>query len=114
MFGAEVISFNTDIKSGLINKAVSYTHLRIREIMGLEIIKTDDLHQKNMIIFRIRANAFLYNMARIIVGIITEIGSGSRDISDIELGFLNKGVNYSGSMADAKGLFLSNVGYKVF
>lgn len=87
---------------------------RIREILELEIIKTDDFHQKNMIIFRIRANAFLYNMARIIVGIITEIGSRSRDISDIELGFLNKDVNYSGSMADAKGLFLSNVGYKIF
>lgn len=87
---------------------------KIREILEIEIIKTDDFHQKNMIIFRIRANAFLYNMARIMVGIITEIGSRSRKISDIELGFLDKDVNYSGSMVDAKGLFLSNVGYKVF
>jgi len=67
-----------------------------------------------MIVFRIRANAFLYNMARIIVGIITETGSGTRNISDIELGFLDKDINYSGSMVDAKGLFLSKVGYKVF
>jgi len=87
---------------------------KIREVLEMEITRTDNYHQKNMIVFRIRANAFLYNMARIIVGIITETGSGTRNISDIELGFLDKDINYSGSMVDAKGLFLSKVGYKVF
>ena len=87
---------------------------KIREIMEMEITRTDNFHQENMIIFRIRANAFLYNMARIIVGIVTEVGSKSRKISDIELAFSDKDVNYSGSIVDAKGLFLTNVGYKVF
>ncbi len=84
---------------------------KIRNILNFEISKTDNFYQKNMIMFKIRANAFLYNMARIMVGMITEIGIGLKKISDIEKGFTNKDINYSGSMIDAKGLFLSKVGY---
>lgn len=84
---------------------------QVRNVLDLEISKPDNFYQENMVLFRIRANAFLYNMVRIIVGVITEIGAGLKKISDIEKGFINKDINYSGSMIDAKGLFLSKVGY---
>jgi len=86
---------------------------KIRNILEMDVEKKDNFHQKNIIIFRIRANAFLYNMARIIIGLIVEIGSKTRKISDIDRGFIDKDINYSECMIDAKGLFLSEVGYEV-
>jgi tRNA pseudouridine38-40 synthase len=85
---------------------------KIRKVLEFEIIKSKDFGLKGLLIFRIKANSFLYNMVRIIVGTILEIGKGLRGFSSIEDAFKNGNRDCSGSIAEAKGLFLTGVGYK--
>jgi len=85
---------------------------KIREIMEFEIFKSRIFGLNDVLVFRVKANSFLYNMVRIIVGTILEIGKGVRDISSIEDAFEKADRDLSGSIAQAKGLFLTGVGYK--
>ncbi|MEI7616817.1 MAG: tRNA pseudouridine(38-40) synthase TruA, partial [Actinomycetota bacterium] len=77
-----------------------------------EIFKSRNFGLNEVLVFRVKANSFLYNMVRIIVGTILEIGKGVRDISSIEDAFKKADRNLSGNTAEAKGLFLTGVGYK--
>jgi len=85
---------------------------KIREILEFEIFKSRNFGLNEVLVFRVKANSFLYNMVRIIVGTILEIGKGVRDISSIEDAFKKADRNLSGNTAEAKGLFLTGVGYK--
>jgi len=85
---------------------------KIRDIYEFEIFKNKQFGLNEVIVFRIKANSFLYNMVRIIAGTIIEIGKGVRDISSIEHAFKNANRDFSGSIAESKGLFLTDVGYK--
>ena len=80
--------------------------------MEFEIFKSRNFGLNEVLVFRVKANSFLYNMVRIIVGTILEIGKGVRDISSIEDAFKKADRDLSGSIAQAKGLFLTGVGYK--
>jgi len=85
---------------------------KIRNIMEFEIFKSNKFVLNEVLVFRIKANSFLYNMVRIIVGTIIEIGKGVRDISSIDLAFKKGSRELAGSIAESKGLFLTDVGYK--
>src|SRR5680860_289799 len=85
---------------------------KIREIMEFEIFKSIFFGLSEVFVFRIKANSFLYNMVRIIIGTILEIGKGVRDISSIEEAFKKADRDLSGAIVEAKGLFLTGVGYK--
>jgi tRNA pseudouridine38-40 synthase len=85
---------------------------KIREIMEFEIFKSKSLGLNEVLVFKIKANSFLYNMVRIIMGTILEIGKGARDISSLDDAFKNANRNLAGSIVEAKGLFLTGVGYK--
>jgi tRNA pseudouridine38-40 synthase len=85
---------------------------KIREVMEFEIFKDKYFGLNELLIFRIKANSFLYNMVRIIIGTILEIGKGVRDISSIEDAFKNANRDLSGNIVEAKGLFLTGVGYR--
>jgi tRNA pseudouridine38-40 synthase len=85
---------------------------KIREVMEFEIFKDKIFGLNELLVFRIKANSFLYNMVRIIIGTILEIGKGVRDISSIENAFRNANRDLSGNIVEAKGLFLTGVGYK--
>ena len=61
--------------------------------------------------FKISANAYLYNMVRIIVGTVIEIGTGKRSIESIDKAFEARKRTYAGKIVPAKGLFLTNVVY---
>jgi len=65
----------------------------------------------DMFVFKIKANSFLYNMIRIIVGTILEVGRGEREIKDIKQATLSGEGNFASSMVPAKGLFLNRVEY---
>lgn len=78
----------------------------IRNIYSIEIKKEDDI-----IKFTINGNGFLYNMVRIIVGTLVEIGAGDRDIKSIDEIFKTKVRENSGITMPAKGLTLSEVFY---
>ena len=64
-----------------------------------------------MIVFKVKANSFLYNMVRIMAGTILEAGRGEREIKDIEQAIRSGKGSFASSMAPAKGLFLTRVEY---
>ncbi len=79
----------------------------IREIRSFRIKTYPD----RLLVFRIEASSFLYNMVRIIVGTVLEIGKGERTMDSIDIAFKGKSRKLAGKIVPAKGLFLTNVEY---
>lgn len=75
------------------------------------IINTSIKKEKNIIIFSITANAFLYHMVRNIIGTIIDIGSGKISPSELRKIINKKDRKYCSKMAPANGLFLWKVSY---
>ena len=65
----------------------------------------------NRIVFTIAADRFLRNMVRAIVGTLTEIGSGKKNLEDLKTIVESKDRNQAGASAPAHGLFLTKVEY---
>lgn len=63
------------------------------------------------LVFTIAADRFLRNMVRAIVGTLTEIGSGKRNLDDFKNIIESKNRNEAGASAPAHGLFLTKVEY---
>lgn len=61
--------------------------------------------------FIIEGNGFLYNMVRIIVGTLIEIGAGKKEPEDMKKIILSKDRNFAGPTAPPQGLFLDKVFY---
>jgi len=78
----------------------------IRTIYGTSIKKENDI-----IKIEITGNGFLYNMVRIIVGTVVEIGSGKRNIDCIKEAIELGQRNSLGRTAQPQGLFLKDVKY---
>jgi tRNA pseudouridine38-40 synthase len=79
----------------------------IKKIHNIEI-----LNEGSMITIDIYGEGFLYNMVRIIVGTLIEIGQSKKDISVINNVFTSKNREDAGFTAPSKGLCLMNVVYK--
>jgi tRNA pseudouridine38-40 synthase len=69
------------------------------------------LEKENQLIFTIRADRFLRNMVRAIVGTMVELGTGKIEISDFERIIAEKNRSSAGKSAPAKGLFLWDIEY---
>jgi tRNA pseudouridine38-40 synthase len=67
--------------------------------------------QKNTLIFTIKADRFLRNMVRAIVGTMVEIGSGKMDLEKFDEVILAKDRCKAGKSVPAKGLFLTEIEY---
>lgn len=78
----------------------------IREIYDVKITKKDDL-----IIFKIKGNGFLYNMVRIIVASLIDIGRGRFDENRIDEILQSKNRSMANVTAPAEGLYLKEVFY---
>jgi tRNA pseudouridine38-40 synthase len=65
----------------------------------------------NRLVLTIRADRFLRNMVRAIVGTMVEIGSGKKDLKEFEAIILAKDRCRAGKSAPAKGLFLYDIEY---
>lgn len=61
--------------------------------------------------FAVTGDGFLYNMVRIIVGTLVEVGLGEREISSIDAAFDTLDRQQSGQTAPACGLTLWEVKY---
>jgi tRNA pseudouridine38-40 synthase len=61
--------------------------------------------------FTITADGFLYNMVRIIVGTLMDIGKGKKSEECINLIFQGKGLEHRGETAPPQGLYLHSVRY---
>jgi len=78
----------------------------VRTIHDINIIEKDKLIEISFL-----GNGFLYNMVRIMVGTLVEIGSNRRDIEDIPLIIKSKNRKKAGHTAPAQGLYLERVFY---
>ncbi|CCQ93516.1 tRNA pseudouridine synthase A [[Clostridium] ultunense Esp] len=78
----------------------------IRTIYTFTIKRTGDL-----IIFSIEGNGFLYNMVRIIIGTLVEIGSGKLKSDSIPYIIHSKNREAAGYTAPPEGLYLEKVFY---
>lgn len=63
------------------------------------------------LVFRIRADRFLRNMVRAIVGTLIEVGKGKIKPGDVEMILLAKDRSKAGMSVPAKGLYLTRVEY---
>src|SRR5690625_537532 len=69
-------------------------------------------HKKgDEMMFILRGNGFLYNMVRIIVGVLLDVGSGRIELADIEEMFQQKNRIFAGKTLPPEGLFLWKVTY---
>lgn len=88
------------------SKSHTQTHTNDCEIFHAKWQDTGDVWA-----FEIRANRFLRNMVRAIVGTLIEIGEGKREVSDIPKLIASKDRSSAGNSVPAKGLFLSEIEY---
>ncbi len=66
------------------------------------------------LIYHVEGNGFLYNMVRILVGTMLEIGSGKRPVSDMQTAIESGCRSDAGATAPAHGLCLERVVYPDF
>ena len=65
----------------------------------------------NLLIFRIKADRFLRNMVRAIVGTLIEVGRGKLNVDDMKKIIESKNRSNAGLSVPAQGLFLTEIGY---
>lgn len=75
------------------------------------IYKTNIEREDKILRFYITGNGFLYNMVRIMVGTLIDIGKGKKEIECIEKAFNEKDRSILGHTARPEGLFLKEVSY---
>lgn len=80
---------------------------RVREIRDITITKEED-----MLIFRFVGNGFLYNMVRILVGTLLQVGTGEIKPQAIPEILAKKDRVFAGKTAPPQGLFLWEVFYE--
>jgi len=78
------------------------------------IIRIRISHRESLSILKVRGNAFLTNMVRIMVSNIHLVGIGKCDIGWLKGLLEGKSRIYSGATAPPEGLFLWSVGYNIF
>lgn len=66
----------------------------------------------DMIIFRVAADGFLYNMVRIMVGTLIDISAGKIPAGSIKQIIASKNRNAAGHTAPARGLYLNRIYYQ--
>jgi tRNA pseudouridine38-40 synthase len=75
------------------------------------IYKADWQEARNTLVFTIKADRFLRNMVRAIVGTMVEIGFGKMNLKEFEEIILARNRCRAGKSAPAKGLFLAEIEY---
>jgi tRNA pseudouridine38-40 synthase len=80
---------------------------KVRTIFALEVIEEGDI-----LTFKIRGSGFLYNMVRIIIGTLLEVGQGKRKPEAIMTIIAGKDRALAGKTAPAHGLYLHQVNYQ--
>lgn len=87
----------------------------VREIYSLAVEKElhDNFYQKNnnQVLITVKGNGFLYNMVRIMVGTLIEIGEGEKNPEDIKIILDSKDRSLAGPKAEYQGLILKEVEY---
>ncbi len=75
------------------------------------VIRAEWRREGYMLVFTIRADRFLRNMIRAIVGTLVDVGRGRLTPEDFESILIARDLSLSSGSAPARGLFLSDVAY---
>lgn len=114
--------YNTSLDIGKMNEA-AHLLLKVEDFSSFEKIGSDNKTSicnvtfaewfltKNGLYFEIRADRFLRNMVRAIVGTLIEVGKGNISIEDFKNIIKSKNRGNAGSSVPAKGLFLWEITY---
>lgn len=87
--------------------------LKVNEVKELPFTNINNKKKnEKFIIFTIRADGFLYNMVRIIIGTLVEIGLGIKEPESIKTILKEKDRQLSGYTIGSQGLFLKEVNYQ--
>ncbi|AHF06993.1 tRNA pseudouridine(38-40) synthase TruA [Desulfitobacterium metallireducens] len=90
----------------------SFTNLKSRDKSTIRTINYINIgEQDGLLEIEVNGNGFLWNMVRIIVGTLLEVGKGNLKPSDVEKILNEKKRWEAGPLAQAKGLFLKDVQY---
>jgi tRNA pseudouridine38-40 synthase len=76
-----------------------------------KILRAEWTREGDQLIFTIKADRFLRNMVRAIVGTLLEVGKGKISVADFRKIIEKKDRNAAGTSAPAQGLFLTDVEY---
>lgn len=79
---------------------------KVRKITSMELMQ-----EGNMLIFSFKGNGFLYNMVRIIIGTLLDVGRGKKRPDEIPAIIAGKDRKLAGKTASANGLYLWKVHY---
>lgn len=79
---------------------------KVRTIHEIDLLEEDDL-----VVFRFVGSGFLYNMVRILVGTLLEVGSGKRKACEIQDIIAKQDRHCAGKTAPGHGLYLWEVFY---
>ena len=82
------------------------TETTVRTIYSLDVDRKGD-----EILITVTGNGFLYNMVRIIVGTLIEVGKGERRPEEMTAILESRDRTKAGATAAAQGLFLQEVEY---
>ena len=88
----------------------SKTHTDVNHFF-CEILEAEWVKKDEQIIFRVKANRFLRNMVRALVGTMVLVGKEKISSSDFEKVIMSKDRTKAGPSAKAHGLFLTNIAY---
>lgn len=80
---------------------------KVRTVTGIKLTEEED-----MLIFSFQGNGFLYNMVRIMVGTLLDVGRGKKSPQDIPMIIEKKDRKAAGKTASANGLYLWKVMYE--
>lgn len=90
----------------------SFTTLKSKKKSTVGTINYINIEKDNDYIeIEIHGDGLLWNMVRIIVGTLLEVGKGNLKYNDVEKILVMKERQEAGPIAQAKGLFLRNVEY---
>lgn len=81
----------------------------VRTVKDADVFKQGDL-----IIFKVSADGFLYNMVRIFTGTLVDVAYGKIEPADVEKIISARDRRFAGSTAPPQGLILNRVVYKQF
>jgi tRNA pseudouridine38-40 synthase len=76
------------------------------------IVRSDVERQEDMILYRVAADGFLYNMVRILTGTLLEVGLGRLTPEDVERIAESRDRALAGMTMPAEGLYLNRVFYE--
>ncbi|HET7629020.1 MAG TPA: tRNA pseudouridine(38-40) synthase TruA [Bacillales bacterium] len=79
---------------------------KIRTLFAVDVIENGD-----ELMFRLQGNGFLYQMVRIIVGTLLEVGTGRREPNEVSAILHGRDRTLAGKTAPGHGLFLWEVSY---